>query len=254
MTSRRRLPCEWELRTGCFDSCFCAWTPAWYNTPWSAKCQMTNRAKRLHISRTCAGTCHVWLELQNPTGTNEVTARIQDFHGKAWKNIRKISLFKVSLLNSIVLCVTLLCGAWLCKPGVMWLPAQGEALLGFLWENYCSVLVCTKFHNKEQRKAHSLATTVTSVWRFLNIGSSCLLLPANIMLCHRNPDGYSGSLLFGREVCLWVGVFTDVIKRSYINSARHNGMGSACAVNKCDFHNTVPMEMIPFHISKLSPS
>ncbi len=166
----------------------------------------------------------------------------------------EISLSKCSLLNSIVLCVTSPCSAWLRKPGVVWLLALGEALLGLPWENYCSILVCTKFHNKEQRKAHSLATTAMSVQRFLNIGSSCLLLPANIMLSHRNPDGYSASLLFGREVCLWVGVFTDVIIRSYINSARDNGMGSACAVNNCDFHNTLPMEIICLHISELSPS
>lgn len=122
------------------------------------------------------------------------------------------------------------------------------------WENYCNALVCTKFHNKEQRKAHSLATTATSVHRLSNIGRSCLLLPANIMLCHRNPDGYSASLLFGREACLWVGVFTDVIITSYINSAGDNGTGSACTVNNCDFHNTMPMEMIALHISELSPS
>lgn len=46
---------------------------------------------------------------------------------------------------------------------------------------------------------------------------------------------------FSDRRCLWVGVFTDVIMRSYINSARDNGMGSACAVNNCDFHNTLPI-------------
>lgn len=101
----------------------------------------------------------------------------------------------------------------------MWLHTLGEALLGLHWENYCNTLVCTKLHNKKQRKAHSLATTSTSgPEEPLNIGSSCLLLPANIMLFRRNPDGYSASLLCRQEVCLRVGVFTDVIIKSYINS------------------------------------
>lgn len=44
----------------------------------------------------------------------------------------------------------------------LWLLTWGEALQSFLWENYSSILVCTKLHNKEQRKAHSPATTATS--------------------------------------------------------------------------------------------
>lgn len=70
----------------------------------------------------------------------------------------EISLSKGFLFNSIFLfCVTLPYSAWLCKPYVMWLLALGKALLGFPWENV------PNFITKDKRKAHSLATTATTV-------------------------------------------------------------------------------------------
>lgn len=86
----------------------------------------------------------------NNQQTNEVSAKIREVHKGKKKNIRKISPSNVSLLNSIVLWVTLQCSTWLRKAGVVWLHTLGEALLGLHWENYCNTLVCTKLHNKEK--------------------------------------------------------------------------------------------------------
>lgn len=83
---------------------------------------------------------------------------------------------------------------------------------------------------KAQRTAHTAGTNSyvrTYGQRFLNIGSRRLRMPANIMLCHRNPDGYSDSFLFRWEMCLWAGVCADVIIWSYINLARKSDFGSA---------------------------
>ncbi len=215
MALRPWLPCAWTERSLFWLLTLYSDTRLGQHTMICAKPPIgQNLAHLLHLGGYLP--CVVPLQLQNPTDTNEVTSRIKDFHGKA----KKKTLWKCHfprVFYSIPFFYSVLYSSWLRKPGVMWLLALGEALLGFPWENYYSILVCTKFHNKEQRKAHSLATTATTIQRYLNIGSSRLLLPKYI-LCHRNPDGYSASLLFGREVCLWVGVFTDVIIRSYINS------------------------------------
>lgn len=91
------------------------------------------------------------LGLTSCTDTNELTASIQDVHGKGKKKHGNFT-FKFSLLNSIVLCTTPPCSTWLRKPVA---GRMGRSSAGFLWENYYSILECTKLHNKEQRKAHS---------------------------------------------------------------------------------------------------
>ncbi len=109
-----------------------------------------NLAHLLHLGGYLP--CVVPLQHQNPTDTNEVTSRIKDFHGKA-KNKTLWKCHFPRVFYSIPFFYSVLYSAWLRKPGVMWLLALGEALLGFPWENYYSILVCTKFHNKERLTA-----------------------------------------------------------------------------------------------------
>lgn len=144
------------------------------------------------------------LGLTSCTNTNEVTARIQDVHGKGKKkNIREISPSKFSLLNSIVLCVTLPCSTWLRKPVT---GHMGRSSAGFLWENYCSILVCTKLHNKKQRKAHSPATTATSGTDDFWILGVAVYFCLQILCCVIETQMVTVLPLFsdGRCVCGWV--------------------------------------------------